>query len=141
MRSPIVWYRTGEASLALTVIGCAIYDYAQHRGDDYHSAHMFLFSEYKNWRNHRQLICDIAGVSVEFVQRMALRANERRGKMTDEKKTMVDLGCCNGWSSRPNILDECQKKQHVTESVELGRCYYRVTCKECGYTYTIDSSD
>lgn len=138
MRAPIVWHKTGEASLALSVIACAINDYACQRGDDYYSAEMFLFSESRNWRQHRQIICDIAGVDVGFVQRAAKKLKGEAMKEEKKPDGIIDLGCCNGWEKRPDVVAACE---HETESAEIGRCYYRVTCRKCGYTYTIDSSD
>lgn len=56
-------------------------------------------------------------------------------------KPLVKLGCANDWGKDPNIVVGCNALKHRTEAVEEARCLTRVTCRECGYTYTYDSSD
>lgn len=57
----------------LTVIELAIKDYAHlgSRDDDWASASMFLFSRSREWKEHRQLVCNIAGVDPGYVARKA----------------------------------------------------------------------
>ena len=56
----------------------------------------------------------------------------------DENQKLQDLGYANGWKDTPKIVKKCQ---HVVESKSEGRCLTRYTCKACGYTYLVDSSD
>jgi transposase-like protein len=63
--------------------------------------------------------------------------------MTDTTTTqppLKDLGFANGWSSIPYLVSYCPPEHHRIVKNE-GRCLTRVTCKECGYTYLVDSSD
>jgi len=43
-----------------------------------------------------------------------------------------------GWYPRFFVWKVCE---HECTSTKLGNCYYEYTCKKCGYTYRIDSSD
>ena len=57
------------------------------------------------------------------------------------KAQMVDLGCANGWGKDPNIVVGCEAARHRVESRGEAKCLTRITCRQCGYTYTYDSSD
>lgn len=57
-----------------------------------------------------------------------------------------DLGWMNGWNLTPSAVTECAAmrktdRSHVLEFAQAGRCASRVTCRTCGYTYRVDSSD
>lgn len=56
-----------------------------------------------------------------------------------------DLGWANEWTKNPEIVTECQKKNHVVSDVDVGPPHrgieHVVKCAECKYTYRYDSSD
>lgn len=51
---------------------------------------------------------------------------------------MIDYGYANGWVSTPEQVKKCN---HKKESETIGNCLTKITCKECGFTYKIDSGD
>ena len=53
------------------------------------------------------------------------------------------LGCMNGWSKNPEIVEKCQgdEARHDIEVVNIGRCYNKIICHTCKYVYSVDSSD
>lgn len=54
---------------------------------------------------------------------------------------MKDLGYANGWKDTPEIVKECKEKGHEREWRSVGRSVGEYTCKICGYTFRVDSSD
>ena len=61
---------------------------------------------------------------------------------------IVDLGYINGWKhdSIPEIYQKCvdareNREVHDIEWKTIGRCLNKTTCKTCGWTYKVDSSD
>lgn len=66
---------------------------------------------------------------------------------------MINLGLCNDWYStnrpnkKPQIVLDCERlRHHITgectqTSSSTWSCYSTVKCTECGYYYSIDSSD
>lgn len=54
---------------------------------------------------------------------------------------MKDLGYMNGWKETPKIVKMCDKEKHDIRFDKVGRCVTQVTCKNCGYSYKIDSGD
>ena len=64
--------------------------------------------------------------------------------MTEQPKPLTDLGWQNGWREAPQIVKDCTAKNHVRErdgGAARYHCVTVVTCRECGYTYRVDSSD
>jgi hypothetical protein len=53
---------------------------------------------------------------------------------------MKDLGYANGWQKTPEIVEHCQKKDHVVEGEVVGNCLVERWCPICDYYYRIDSS-
>ena len=51
---------------------------------------------------------------------------------------MIDYGYVNGWISIPEKVKNCI---HVKSEETIGRCLTKITCKQCGFYYKIDSGD
>lgn len=55
-----------------------------------------------------------------------------------------DYGYANGWPVAewpPRRVKACLKLKHKREGREVGRCVWSTTCRQCRYTYRVDSSD
>lgn len=68
-------------------------------------------------------------------------------KMSTTKK-IEHFGTMNGWktdSEAYKIVKKCAELNHgmlgFCFSVNLGNCYNKYGCNECGYSYNVDSSD
>ena len=63
------------------------------------------------------------------------------------EKELVNLGYMNGWAGDKGkenyaIVLNCREAGHTREShSDHVRCISTCTCRECGYTYKIDSGD
>ena len=62
---------------------------------------------------------------------------------TTPSPTITDLGYANSWPAGqvPAVILSCQDKKHQREIHTIGNCLTQYTCKECNYTYKIDSGD
>jgi len=73
-----------------------------------------------------------------------LRKAERLRGWAD-KRDLKNLGWANSWRETPAIVDECKRKDHKTQNVDVGPpnrgIENVVTCEECGYVYRYDCSD
>jgi hypothetical protein len=56
---------------------------------------------------------------------------------------MKNLGYLNSWSCRPEIVKECQEKDHKIfhKKDPQSKCVTILWCPKCRYQYRIDSSD
>lgn len=63
---------------------------------------------------------------------------ESTPKETEPKGEIKSYGYANGWSKTPDVIAKCK---HKVERKEIGRCLNEYTCKECGYSYKVDSGD
>lgn len=58
-----------------------------------------------------------------------------------------ELGYANAWfllggiDDTPAIVLKCRKLDHKLDRKTVGRCITQVICRECGYSYHVDSSD
>lgn len=45
--------------------------------------------------------------------------------------------------NQPDMFEEAKTEpcEHEYAQETLGRCYNKYTCKKCGYSYEVDSSD
>jgi hypothetical protein len=60
---------------------------------------------------------------------------------------MKDLGYANSWPcndegkvKKPEIVDRCEKMDHVIEGETVGNCLVERWCPICNYSFRIDSS-
>ena len=51
---------------------------------------------------------------------------------------LVNFGYANGWTLIPEKVKNCI---HVKSEENIGKCLTKITCKQCGFTYKIDSGD
>jgi hypothetical protein len=51
---------------------------------------------------------------------------------------MTNYGYANGWVTIPEKVKDCI---HVKIEERIDRCLTKITCKECGFSYKIDSGD
>ena len=54
---------------------------------------------------------------------------------------LTNFGCANGWTQTPAIVRACRDLGHIPQDETIRPCLHRVTCPECKYFYTYDSSD
>ena len=57
-----------------------------------------------------------------------------------ERRTIKNLGYCNGWGETPEIVKKCRELQHKRSGVKVGNCLNTTVCEICGYSYKTDSS-
>ena len=56
-------------------------------------------------------------------------------------KELKNLGWQNGWKQTPEVVVECMTRCHQAQHVtDHSRCYTKIFCIKCGYTYEVDSS-
>ena len=56
-------------------------------------------------------------------------------------KEIQDLGYANGWGETKEIVDICESLKHKKEIIRIGQCLTQYICRECGYSYKVDSTD
>jgi len=59
---------------------------------------------------------------------------------------MINLGWANNWKETPEVVLKCREQEHPEKGLTEGqadhvRCVSTSTCRLCGYTYKVDSSD
>lgn len=61
---------------------------------------------------------------------------------TPRRKRMINLGYSNGWGSTlPAEWAQCKQAGHALSCENAGHRLTRYWCPECGYEFTVDSSD
>lgn len=68
------------------------------------------------------------------------RRERERERMLREGAVIRRLGVANGWKEQPALVTACRAAGHQTAEANLGPCYWRVRCDQCGYVYEYDSS-
>ena len=69
-------------------------------------------------------------------------ARKEGGGITSPSR-IRDLGWMNGWVSDGEemaLIEHCQELGHDVVECGGSGCVWRVTCRECGYTYRVDST-
>lgn len=46
----------------------------------------------------------------------------------------------NGWKETPKEYKDCVRQKHMTTRINIGMCYNKYRCDECGIEYVVDSS-
>jgi|688.fasta_scaffold372935_4 hypothetical protein len=73
----------------------------------------------------------------------------------NKKIEVINLGCANSWDAKNppdkylehkkncgQVDPRCDKyKTYNMSRVNIGRCYNKYYCNDCGIQYTVDSSD
>jgi hypothetical protein len=55
---------------------------------------------------------------------------------------VTNLGTANSWKETPQIVTDCQERNHERiYTTNGGRGITVITCTVCGYTYKVDSTD
>ena len=54
---------------------------------------------------------------------------------------MTELGYSNAWTNTPGIVKKCWENGHKREEIKGMGNERKIICRECDYSYKIDSSD